>query len=169
MKKLTHVITFIAVFVFAFSAVFAAPASAAGSDLTIVETALAINADSGEFSTLIAAVVYTGLVPTLNGKGQFTVFAPTDAAFAKLGLDAESIVTLPKKTVKNILLYHVARGERLSGDVVSSSRIRMMNKQFTYPSLMNGSAYINDAMILAVDVPAKNGVIHVIDTVLMPK
>jgi uncharacterized surface protein with fasciclin (FAS1) repeats len=97
MKKLTHVITFIAVFVFAFSAVFAAPASAAGSDLTIVETALAINADSGEFSTLIAAVVYTGLVPTLNGKGQFTVFAPTDAAFAKLGLDAESIVTLPKR------------------------------------------------------------------------
>jgi uncharacterized surface protein with fasciclin (FAS1) repeats len=169
MKKLTHVITFIAVFVFAFSAVFAAPASAAGSDLTIVETALAINADSGEFSTLIAAVVYTGLVPTLNGKGQFTVFAPTDAAFAKLGLDATSIVTLPKKTVKSILLYHVARGERLSGDVVSSSRIRMMNKQFTYPSLMNGSAYINDAMILAVDVPAKNGVIHVIDTVLMPK
>jgi uncharacterized surface protein with fasciclin (FAS1) repeats len=169
MKKLTHVMTFIAVFVFAFSAVFAAPASAAGSDLTIVETALAINADSGEFSTLIAAVVYTGLVPTLNGKGQFTVFAPTDAAFAKLGLDAESIVTLPKKTVKNILLYHVARGERLSGDVVSSSRIRMMNKQFTYPSLMDGKAYINDAMILAVDVPAKNGVIHVIDTVLMPK
>jgi uncharacterized surface protein with fasciclin (FAS1) repeats len=118
---------------------FAAPAfAAAGSDLTIVETALAINADSGEFSTLIAAVVYTGLVPTLNGKGQFTVFAPTDAAFAKLGLDAESIVTLPKKTVKSILLYHVARGERLSGDVVSSSRIRMMNKQFTYPSLMDG-------------------------------
>ena len=169
MKKLTFVFTLVAVFVFAFSAVFAAPASAAGSDLTIVETALAINADSGEFSTLIAAVVYTGLVPTLNGKGQFTVFAPTDAAFAKLGLDAESIVTLPKKTVKSILLYHVARGERLSGYVVSSSRIRMMNKQFTYPSLMNGSAYINDAMILAVDVPAKNGVIHVIDTVLMPK
>jgi uncharacterized surface protein with fasciclin (FAS1) repeats len=169
MKKLTFVFTLVAVFVFAFSAVFAAPAAAAGSDKTIVETALAINADSGEFSTLIAAVVYTGLVPTLNGKGQFTVFAPTDAAFAKLGLDAESIVTLPKKTVKSILLYHVARGERLSGDVVSSSRIRMMNKQFTYPSLMNGNAYINDAMILAVDVPAKNGVIHVIDTVLMPK
>jgi uncharacterized surface protein with fasciclin (FAS1) repeats len=169
MKKHTFVITIVAVFVIAFASVFAAPVAAAGSDLTIVETALAINADSGEFSTLIAAVVYTGLVPTLNGKGQFTVFAPTDAAFAKLGLDAESIVTLPKKTVKNILLYHVARGERLSDDVVSSSRIRMMNKQFTKVSLMDGNAYINDAMILAVDVPAKNGVIHVIDTVLMPK
>jgi uncharacterized surface protein with fasciclin (FAS1) repeats len=169
MKKLTPVLTLIAVFVFAFTSVFAAPVAAAGSDKTIVETALAINADSGEFSTLIAAVVYTGLVPTLNGKGQFTVFAPTDAAFAKLGLDAQSIVTLPKSTVKNILLYHVARGERLSGDVVSASRIRMMNKQFTKVSLMNGGAYINDAMIVAVDVPAKNGVIHVIDTVLMPK
>jgi uncharacterized surface protein with fasciclin (FAS1) repeats len=168
MKKHT-LVTIIAVFVIAFASVFAAPVSAAGSNLTIVETALAVNAESGEFSTLIAAVVYTGLVPTLNGKGQFTVFAPTDAAFAKLGLDAESIVTLPKKTVKNILLYHVARGERLSDDVVSSSRIRMMNKQFTKVSLMDGNAYINDAMILAVDVPAKNGVIHVIDTVLMPK
>ena len=169
MKKLTFVFTLVAVLVFAFSAVFAAPAAAAGSDKTIVETALAINAESGEFSTLISAVVYTGLLPTLNGKGQFTVFAPTDAAFAKLGLDADSIKTLPKATVKSILLYHVARGERLSGDVVSSSRIRMMNKQFTYPSLMDSKAYINDAEILAVDVPAKNGVIHVIDTVLMPK
>jgi uncharacterized surface protein with fasciclin (FAS1) repeats len=169
MKKLSVVFTLVAVFVFAFTAVFAAPVAAAGSSQTIVETALAINADSGEFSTLIAAVVYTGLVPTLNGKGQFTVFAPTDAAFAKLGLDAESIVTLPKSTVKNILLYHVARGERLSGDVVSSSRIRMMNKQFTFVSLKDSGAYINDAMIVAVDVPAKNGVIHVIDTVLLPK
>jgi uncharacterized surface protein with fasciclin (FAS1) repeats len=168
MKKHT-LITIVAVFVIAFASVFAAPVAAAGSSMTIVETALAVNADSGEFSTLIAAVVYTGLVPTLNGNGQFTVFAPTDAAFAKLGLDAESIVTLPKDTVKNILLYHVARGERLSGDVVSSSRIRMMNKQFTKVSLMDGNAYINDAMILAVDVPAKNGVIHVIDTVLLPK
>jgi uncharacterized surface protein with fasciclin (FAS1) repeats len=169
MKKMTFAITLVAVFVFAFSAAFAAPVSASGSDKTIVETALAINAESGEFSTLIAAVVYTDLVPTLNGKGQFTVFAPTDAAFAKLGLDANSIVTLPKEAVKSILLYHVARGERLSGDVVSSSRINMINKQFAFPSLMNGSAYINDAMILAVDVPASNGVIHVIDTVLMPK
>ncbi|HSV86863.1 MAG TPA: fasciclin domain-containing protein [Levilinea sp.] len=169
MKKLSVVLTLVAVFVIAFTAVFAAPVAAAGSSQTIVETALAINADTGEFSTLIAAVVYTGLVPTLNGRGQFTVFAPTGAAFAKLGLDAESIVTLPKGTVKNILLYHVARGERLSGDVVCSSRIRMMNKQFTFVSLKDGGAHINDAMILAVDVPAKNGVIHVIDTVLLPK
>lgn len=169
MKKLSVVLTLVAVFVFAFTSVFAAPAAAAGSSQTIVETALAINAETGEFSTLIAAVVYTGLTPTLNGRGQFTVFAPTDAAFAKLGLDAESIVTLPKSTVRNILLYHVARGQRLSEDVVSSSRIRMMNRQFTFVSLMDGKAYINDAEILAVDVLARNGVIHVIDTVLLPK
>jgi uncharacterized surface protein with fasciclin (FAS1) repeats len=167
MKKI--VITLVAVFVFAFTAVFAAPAAAAGSNRTIVQTALDINAETGEFSTLIAAVVYTGLDKTLGGRGQFTVFAPTDAAFGKLGLNAENIVTLDKKFVTSVLLYHVARGERLSGDVVSSSRIRMMNKQFTFPKVMDGSAYINDAMILAVDVPARNGVIHVIDSVLLPK
>src|SRR5688572_13869116 len=75
---------------------------------TIVEAALAVNAETGEFSTLIAAVVRAGLVDTLNGKRQFTVFAPTDAAFAKLGLNAGNIDTVPLDALTNILLYHVA-------------------------------------------------------------
>jgi transforming growth factor-beta-induced protein len=166
MKK--TVITLVAVFVFAFTAVFSptpAPVAAAGGSSTIVEIALAVNAQTGEFSTLIAALSSAGLVDALNGRGQFTVFAPTDAAFAKLGLDATNIGSLPKADLTNILLYHVARGERLSGDVVSASRIRMMNGGFVFVS---GTTLNSSSNIVAVDILASNGVIHIIDTVLLP-
>jgi uncharacterized surface protein with fasciclin (FAS1) repeats len=135
---------------------------------TIVDVALAANAQSGEFSTLIAAVVDAGLVDALSAVGQRTVFAPTDAAFAKLGLDADNIGTLPTADLKNILEYHLAPGRRYAEAVVSSDRIRMANGQFTTISLMGGEAYINDAKIVGVDIEASNGVIHVIDTVLLP-
>lgn len=135
---------------------------------TIVDVALAVNSDSGEFSTLIAALVAADLVGALDGNGQFTVFAPTDAAFAAIDLDADSIGELDSATLKNILLYHVARGSRMAEDVVSSTQIRMLNGDFTAISLMDGNAYIDDSMIVATDVPADNGVIHVIDTVLIP-
>jgi uncharacterized surface protein with fasciclin (FAS1) repeats len=147
----------------------AAAPVAARSGPTIVETAIAVNADSGEFSTLIAAVVATDLVGTLNGKRQFTVFAPTDAAFAKLGLNAGNIATaLDKATLKSILLYHVTNGNRDSGSVLDASRIRMLNGGFIFPSVKNGAAYVNDSQIVAADIRASNGVIHVIDTVLLP-
>ena len=121
------------------------------------------------FSTLTAAVTCTGLAPALSRKGQFTVFAPTNDAFGKLGLDASNVCSaLPKAQLTNILLYHVARGARYASDVVASDRIRMLNKGFTYPSVSNGNAYINNAQITATDIRASNGVIHVIDTVLMP-
>lgn len=132
---------------------------------TIVETALAVNAETGEFSTLIAAVVRAGLVDTLNGKRQFTVFAPTDAAFAKLGLNAGNIDTVPLAALTNILLYHVAPGERFAEDVVSASRVRMLNKQF---APIGEGPTIGGAGFVAVDVDACNGVIHVIDSVLIP-
>ncbi|MBE0565914.1 MAG: fasciclin domain-containing protein [Krumholzibacteria bacterium] len=135
---------------------------------TIVDVALAVNAETGEFSTLIAAVVAADLVDALSARGQLTVFAPTDAAFAKLGLDADSIGSLDKDTLTGILLYHVAKGRRLAEDVVSSDRIRMLNGGFTAISLNDEGAFINDALIVATDVPADNGVIHVIDTVLLP-
>jgi uncharacterized surface protein with fasciclin (FAS1) repeats len=143
---------------------------------TIVGVALAVNAESGEFSTLIAALSCTGLVPALDGKGQYTVFAPTDAAFANLGLNKDNVCSaLPKDTLTSVLLYHVAPGERFSGDVVSSERIRTLSKGFLFPVLMDGSAYIrdgssatSDAKIVAVDIEATNGVIHVIDHILLP-
>jgi uncharacterized surface protein with fasciclin (FAS1) repeats len=136
---------------------------------TIVDVALAVNEDTGEFSTLIAAVVAADLVDALSGNGQLTVFAPTDAAFAELDLNADNIGDLDTETLTGILLYHVAKGRRMAEDVVSSEQIRMLNGQFTQISLMDGGAYINDSMIVATDVPADNGVIHVIDAVLLPE
>jgi uncharacterized surface protein with fasciclin (FAS1) repeats len=135
---------------------------------TIVDVALAVNAESGEFSTLIAAVVAADLVGALSAVGQRTVFAPTDAAFAELGYDAGTIVTLPKDVLRDILLYHVAPGRRYAEAVVSSTRIRMANGVFATIRLEGEAAYINDAPIEVPDVEATNGVIHVIGGVLMP-
>lgn len=135
---------------------------------TLVDVALAVNADSGEFSTLIAAVLATGLDGALSGNGQKTVFAPTDAAFAALDLNADNIGELDTATLTEILLYHVAKGRRAAEDVVSSEQIRMLNREFTTISLMDENAYIDGAMIVMTDVFADNGVIHVIDAVLMP-
>jgi uncharacterized surface protein with fasciclin (FAS1) repeats len=136
----------------------------------IVDIALSVNADSGEFSTLIAALTYTSLVRTLSRKGQYTVFAPTDAAFAELGLDPDNVVMLPEDALKNILLYHVAPGRRDSSDVLGANRIIMLNGNFSFPSVDDDGAFINDVQLLApdpIDIEASKGIIHVIDTVLI--
>jgi transforming growth factor-beta-induced protein len=148
----------------------AQPVAARQSGSTIVGTAIAVNAANGEFDYLIQAVVRAGLVDTLNGNRQFTVFAPTDAAFEALfdALGVDGIADIPVDTLRAVLLYHVAPGERFSGDVVSSSRIRTVSKSFLFPSVHDGGAYVNDARIVAADVDASNGAIHVIDTVLLP-
>jgi len=137
---------------------------------TIVGVAVAVNAETGEFSHLIAAVQRAGLVDTLNGNRQFTVFAPTDAAFdalfAKLGVSG--VDDIPVATLRAVLLHHVAPGERFSADVLASTRIRMLDKSFTHPAIVNGVPTIDGATIVIPDVNASNGVIHVIDVVLLP-
>jgi len=137
---------------------------------TIVGTALAVNAATGEFSHLIAAVQRAGLVETLNGNRKLTVFAPTDAAFdatfAALGIS--SVDDIPVATLRAILLHHVAPGERFSGDVLGSTRVRMLDKSFTHPAIVGGVPTIDGATIVAPDVDVSNGVIHVIDAVLLP-
>jgi transforming growth factor-beta-induced protein len=135
---------------------------------TIVDLALAVNAETGEFSTLIAALVAADLVDALNGNGQLTVFAPTDEAFAAIDLDADNIGELPKDALTDILLYHVAKGRRMAEDVVSSSQIRMLNGERTMIKVMDGNAYIDEAMIVSVDNGTDNGVIHIINGVLLP-
>jgi uncharacterized surface protein with fasciclin (FAS1) repeats len=135
---------------------------------TLVEVAIAVNEETGEFSTLIAAVVAAGLVDDLSANGQRTVFAPTDAAFAELGLDAGNIGALPVETLRSILLYHVTPGRREASSVVSATRIRMASGGFTQIRVENGAVLINDATIVATDVLAGNGIIHVIDGVLLP-
>jgi transforming growth factor-beta-induced protein len=148
----------------------AGPAAARQTGPTIVGAAVAVNATSGEFDHLIAAVVRAGLVDTLSGNRQFTVFAPTDGAFERLfdALGVDGIDDIPVPVLTAVLLHHVAAGERFSGDVLGATRVRMLDKSFTHPSLDNGVPSIDGATILVPDVDVSNGVIHVIDTVLLP-
>jgi len=160
--------------VLAFGAFAAPSAQAAPAGNTIVDVALAANAKTGEFSILIAALQAAdpAVIKTLSGKGQFTVFAPTDAAFAallnELGISAGTLLS-NRELVTQVLLYHVARGNRDSAEVLASSRIRTLNGGF----LLQNSGVLTDANgrtanIIAVDIPASNGVIHVIDRVVLP-
>jgi uncharacterized surface protein with fasciclin (FAS1) repeats len=153
--------------VLALTAFVAAPATeAAPPGPTIVDVALQANAATGNFDTLIAALgaANPAVLQTLSGNGQFTVFAPTDEAFAALGLDESNVGTLPQDTLTNILLYHVARGSRDAAAVTSSTQIRMLNGQFAAVS----GATIDGAPIIATDIFAANGVIHVVGAVLLP-
>jgi uncharacterized surface protein with fasciclin (FAS1) repeats len=142
------------------------------------DTIVEIASGNPAFSTLVAAVAKADLVDTLNGNRNFTVFAPTNAAFdaaaeAVLGAGntgMDLINALDKATLTNILLYHVSPGERFSGDVVTADRIRMMNKDFTYVSgttIIGNNSSANLVLDL-IDIDARNGVIHVIDFVLLP-
>ena len=105
-----------------------------------IKVALAVNGPGspyeGAFDTLVAAVLAAdpAVLETLTGKGQFTVFAPTDDAFEALGLTPENVGGLDQGALTNILLYHVAKGRRDAGDVVSSDRVRTLSKGFLYPS-----------------------------------
>ncbi len=142
---------------------------------TIVDQALAINADSGEFSQLVGAVVALDLVDTLDGNRQFTVFAPTDAAFfelyAAVGVrDLQGLVgLLGVETVRDVVLYHVAPGERLSGDVAASSQVNTLTRGEKIPvTVTPDGVHLDEAMLVAPDVDVDNGVIHVIDAVMLP-
>jgi uncharacterized surface protein with fasciclin (FAS1) repeats len=165
-RRTSFVLSLTFVFALLFGAVaLPQPAAAESKPPTIVEIA----AGNPDFTTLVAAVQAAGLVDLLNGNRQFTVFAPTNEAFAKLGLNAGNIGSLPKDQLTAILLYHVAPGQRFADSVVNARQIRMMNKQFTQVTVNSSGAFINSSQIIATDIDASNGVIHVIDTVLLPK
>jgi uncharacterized surface protein with fasciclin (FAS1) repeats len=104
-----------------------------------------------------------------DANASLTVFAPTDAAFGKLGINQGNVCKLPKKLLTNILTYHVAGQELFASDVLAKRKIQMLNGLYTFPSVRNGNAYINwYARITATDIDASNGVIHVINKVLIP-
>ena len=143
----------------------------AAADPSIVQTAIAVNSSgpyAGQFDTLICLVANNpAVLNLLSQKGQYTVFAPTDAAFAQIGItDSNCAAVAP--TVTNVLAYHVAHGRRDAADVVSSTQIRMLNGQTTSIAAAGGAYYVNNAKILVTDVFASNGVIHAIDHVLLP-
>ncbi len=129
----------------------------------IVDTAV----NAGSFSTLVAAVKAAGLVETLKGAGPFTVFAPTDEAFAKLpeGTVESLLKDLPK--LKQILTYHVVAGKVMAADVVKLKSAKTVEGSEVKIDASNG-VKVNDATVVTPDVAADNGVIHVIDSVLLP-
>jgi uncharacterized surface protein with fasciclin (FAS1) repeats len=133
----------------------------------IVDTAV----DADQFKTLVAAVKAAGLVETLKGNGPFTVFAPTDAAFAKIPAGTVELLLKPenKAMLTNILINHVVPGKVMATDVVKMNDIKTIKGDSLKVSTMGNKVKINDANVLTTDIVASNGVIHVIDTVLMPK
>lgn len=142
-----------------------APVVAMGHSKDIVDTAVA----AGSFKTLVAAVKAAGLVETLKSEGPFTVFAPTDDAFAKLpkGTIADLLKPENKDKLVAILTYHVIGGKVLSADLKEGMEAPTVNGSNVTVSLSSG-AKINGANVISADIKTKNGVIHVIDTVLLP-
>jgi uncharacterized surface protein with fasciclin (FAS1) repeats len=140
----------------------------ASGDQTIVDFALSVNAETGEFSTLVAALVETGLVAALSGRNQLTVFAPTDAAFAAAGLDADNVGDLDTAVLTDILLYHVTRGRRYAASLNDGVAVKMLNGDETEVSVSGGVVVVNDANVVTPDLEASNGVVHVIGGVLTP-
>ncbi len=133
---------------------------------TIVDIAVA----DGRFSTLVAAVQAAGLVETLSGEGPFTVFAPTDDAFAKLPKETLDNLLKPenKDQLVKILTYHVVPGKVLASDVVKLSEAQTVAGEPITIKVEGDKVFINDAQVILTDIEASNGVIHVIDTVILP-
>jgi uncharacterized surface protein with fasciclin (FAS1) repeats len=132
----------------------------------VVDTAVA----AGQFKTLAAALNSAGLVKTLKGSGPFTVFAPTDEAFAKLPAGTVDDLLKPENKAKltAILTYHVVPGAVTSQQVTKLSEAKTVNGSMLKISVRNGQVMINDADVMKPDIEASNGVIHVIDNVLLP-
>jgi len=129
-----------------------------------------IASEAGTFNTLVAAVKAAGLAETLQGPGPFTVFAPTDAAFAKLPAGTvESLLADPKK-LASILTFHVVSGKVMSADVVKANGATptTVNGAPLDVVVRGGKVFVNGAQVITADIVASNGVIHVIDSVLIP-
>ncbi len=129
----------------------------------IIDTAVA----NGNFNTLAAALTAAGLIDTLKGEGPFTVFAPTDAAFAKIPKETLDAVLADHAKLTSILTYHVVTGKVMSDEVVKMTSAKTLQGQDITIDASNG-VKINNATVVTPDVECTNGVIHVIDTVLMP-
>jgi uncharacterized surface protein with fasciclin (FAS1) repeats len=129
----------------------------------IVDTAVG----AGTFKTLVAAVQAAGLVDTLKGPGPFTVFAPSDEAFAKIPKDKLDALIKDKAALTKVLTYHVVPGKVMAKDVKAGMVKTVQGQEITVKT--EGGVMVDGAKVVATDVAASNGVIHVIDTVIMPK
>jgi uncharacterized surface protein with fasciclin (FAS1) repeats len=154
-----------------YTAVIAGLLLAVSSTAAKAEDIVGIAAGNNNFSTLVTAVKAAGLVETLQGEGPFTVFAPTNAAFAKLPKATLEALLKDKKALTAILTYHVVAGKVMSADVVKlkdGTKVKTVNGAEVKIGTKKG-VKVNDSKVVKTDIEASNGVIHVIDTVLIPK
>jgi uncharacterized surface protein with fasciclin (FAS1) repeats len=133
----------------------------------IVDTAVS----AGDFNTLVTAIKAAGLVGTLKGEGPFTVFAPTDAAFAKLPSGTVENLLKPenKQKLVSILTYHVVPGKVMAADVVKLSHAKTVNGQSLTVKIEGNVVMVDSAKVVKTDIVCSNGVIHIIDSVILPK
>jgi len=130
----------------------------------IVETAV----EAGSFKTLAAALQAADLISTLKSEGPFTVFAPTDAAFAKIPKADLDALLSDKRALTEVLTYHVVSGKVMAADVVKLTQAKTVEGSSVKIKVVDGKVMIKNANVSATDIAASNGVIHVIDTVIMP-
>ncbi|MEJ5248618.1 MAG: fasciclin domain-containing protein [Caldilinea sp.] len=162
-QRIRRILQLLLALLLVFSATPLTPAFAQDAD--IVDTAVA----AGDFNTLVTAVQLAGLVEALKGEGPFTVFAPTDEAFAKLPPDVlQAALDDPEGLLTQVLLYHVVAGKVMSSDLSDGLEVATLQGESVKFTLSDGAAMVNDANIIAADIEASNGVIHVIDTVILP-
>jgi uncharacterized surface protein with fasciclin (FAS1) repeats len=133
------------------------------ASMDIVDTAI----DAGSFNTLVTAVQKAGLVETLKGKGPFTVFAPTDAAFAKIPADKLNALLADKEALAKVLTYHVVAGKVMAKDVVKMKMAKTVQGQSITIATASG-VMVDNANVIKTDILTSNGVIHVIDSVILP-
>ena len=164
MKTLRNLtLTALAILTSALPLVQAADKAAPAGDIVVVASG------AGSFNTLVAAVKAAGLVETLQGKGPFTVFAPTDEAFAKLPEGTVESLLKPenKEKLVAILTYHVVAGKVMAADV-KTMKVKTVNGKELDVKVADGVVTVDNAKVIKTDVAASNGVIHVIDTVVLP-
>jgi len=139
--------------------------SAKPATRNIVQTAVAV----GQFKTLTKLVKQAGLAGALEAKGPYTVFAPTDAAFAKVPKATLAALAKDKAKLRAVLLYHVAKGKLTAAKVVKLHSIKTLNGQSLQVRVSHGTVTVGGARVISADVGASNGVIHVINKVLIPR
>lgn len=139
-------------------------AVAGNQEKDLVQTA----ADAGQFKTLARALEVAGLVDTLKGDGPFTVFAPTDEAFAKVPAEKLEALLKDKEALTAVLTYHVVPGQVMAADVVKLDSAKTVQGKSVTIKAADGKVKINGANVIKTDISCKNGVIHVIDAVLLP-
>ena len=152
-------------FIAALVAVALVPANVEAQDADIV----AVAQSAGGFETLLAAATAADLVSTLQGEGPFTIFAPTDEAFAAIPEADLQALLANKEALQQVLLYHVVPGKVAAADVVNLSEAETAAGQKVSIEVMNGSVKVDNANVVATDIEASNGIIHVIDAVILPE